>query len=372
MTPDLTKEERQTLARIADEPFYWLRQVLPELKDSEDLFFDLLDQLKASWGEARKYRINLCFILELVETDPNKALYRVSEVAALQKHQNDSSSKLVFSIDLRGNVTNEIDMGSEIEPSSVTTLSQLRKAIVFWLGPDFEIICNGVLWNPKNKAQVLKEIKSKKRDLLLPMDDYRAVLTTHYEQYVRGEAGVLYWFTGKKNEVLQSSPERIFQKSLCTFLRTEVDCIADPEPMFKDFSRCDVRVFVDYDLYFIEIKWIGFCAVRQKDPPIISAEHPAEFIVDQAIAGAYQTKIYIEENNSAEYDNRIRMGIIVVYDAYCPPRTPINYPSDVKSFPLIDTMDFKLVTLAPSVKAKELASKALKKKTTGKARSTKK
>jgi hypothetical protein len=360
MTFDLTSEEKQTIARIADEPFYWLRQMVPELKSSEDEFFDLLDQLKASWEEARVNRINLCFVLELNPTS-DAGSNNISQVAQLQKKQNESNSRLIFSIDIKGSVTGETDMGSEIEPSSVTALSQMRKAIVFWLGSELEIICGGVLWNPKNKAEVLKEIKSKKTNLLLKMDNHRAVLTTHYQQYLRGEAGVFYWFTGKKNEVLKAGPERIFQKSLCSFLRTQVDCIADPEPMFKDSSRCDVRVFVDYDLYFIEIKWIGYCAVKKKNSAIISAEEPYEVPVDNAIAGAYQTKLYIENNNSIEYDNKIKLGIIVVYDAYSPPESPIDYPSNIKDFPLIDTIDFSLVELPPSVKAKQLAHKAVKK-----------
>src|SRR5687768_8927345 len=103
MTFDLTTEEKQTIARIADEPFYWLRQMVPELKNSEDEFFDLLDQMKASWEEARVNRINLCFVLELNPTS-DAVSNNVSQVAQLQKKQNEANSRLIFSIDIKGSV----------------------------------------------------------------------------------------------------------------------------------------------------------------------------------------------------------------------------------------------------------------------------
>ena len=378
MKSTLTDEERRVLTRIADEPFYLLREMIP--RESEDSFFDLLDQLKVSWQEAQKTRINICFVLDLDSSAITVTGYKISDVSQLQRRQNDSNSRLAFIIDVQGNVTAEIDMGGEIEPTSVTELSKMREAIVFWLGADLEIIAKGVLWNPQNKSQVLREIKSKKRDRLLKMDHHRLVLTTHYEQTIRGQAGLFYWFTGKENEVLQSKPERIFQKSLYDFLRKEVDCTPDLEPMFKDHSRCDIRVMVeDYDLYFIEIKWIGYCAVTRKNSPVMSAEVPAEFTADSAIAGAYQTKIYIEENNSIGYDPRIKLGILVVYNGYPPPTSPISYPDDIRDFPLLDTMEFNLVTQPPSIRAKNIAKKlaterrktTLKKKSLTKSKATK-
>jgi hypothetical protein len=361
MSRDLSNDEKRTLTRMANEPFFWLRKLVPEVKPWEDEFFDLLDYLKASWQEARQNRINLCFMVEWTQISPSAALSHVRNVAQLQKKQNAANSTLVFSIDVTGNVIDEIDLATEIEPESVTALSKLRGTVVCWLGAEFEMICKGVRWNPKNKSEVLKEIKSKKRDLLLTMDDYHLVLRTHYEQKLRGEASVDYWFPGKRNEILQPQPERIFQKSLWEFFRTEVDCVADREPMFKDHSRCDVRVFAnDYDIYFVEVKWIGYCAVKRRDSPVISAEHPEESDIRSAISGALQTKLYVERNNSIQYDNRIKLGILLVYDAYPNPRIPIAYPEEIQSFPLVEHVEFGLVTTPPSVLARRMARSAVK------------
>jgi hypothetical protein len=359
MTVEITNEHKHFLSRLADEPFYKLRKLIPE--DSEDAFFDLLDRLKASWQEARRTRINLCFVLDLDPTpSPLTGQYDITQVEALQKKQNAANSTLVFVIDVQGNVISEQDLGGEIEPQSVTQLSVMLKAIVFWLGADFDIIAQGVLWVPRNKSQVLKEIKSKHRDLL-KMDDHRLVLTTHYEQYIRRQGIGFYWFPSKENEVLQPKPERIFQKSLYDFLRREVDCIPEREAMFKDQSRCDIRVLVDdYDLYFIEIKWIGFCAVAEKNRPIVSAIDPAESTVESAIAGACQTRIYIEENNASGYDLRVKLGVLVVYNAYPTPGAAISYPKEIDEYPLLDTMEFQLVVESPSLRGKKMARKMMK------------
>lgn len=359
MTYSLTNEHKHILSRLVDDPFYTLRKQIPEY--SEVSFFDLLDRLKASWQEAKKTRINLCFVLDLDPTpSPLAGQYDITQVQALQKRQTASNSRLVFIIDVHGNVISEQDLGGEIEPTSVTTLSKMWGAIVFWLGADFDIIAQGALWDPRNKSEVLKEIKSKRRDFL-KMDDHRLVLTTHYEQDIRRQGIGFYWFPGKENEVLQPKPERLFQKSLYDFLRREVDCTPEREAMFKDQSRCDIRVWVDdYDLYFIEIKWIGFCAVAEKNKPIISATDPAESLPESAIAGACQTKIYIEENNASAYDPKVKLGVLVVYNAYPKPDAPLTYTKEIDEYPLLDTMEFQLVVESPSVRAKKMARKMMK------------
>ena len=250
-------------------------------------------------------------------------------------------------------------MKCEIEPASLMALSQKRQAVFFWLGPDFRIYCNGYLWDDRNKLEILKEIKSKKRDRFLSMSDYHKVLDTHFRQCLCDEARVLYWFPGKKNQVLQPLPERIFQKSLWEFLDREVEGQVDREPMFKDESRCDIRILVDYDIYFIEIKWIGRTAKRLHDRAIVTAEaeEATEFRTNHAIDGAYQTKQYIERNNSVEYDNRIKLGIYVVYDAYPEPRTPIDYGDEIRRFPLLEVKEYQLVSKSPSVETKNIAKR---------------
>jgi hypothetical protein len=352
----LTQEEQSLLRRVAQEPFYWVRKHVPEVKQWEDEFFDLLDRLKAIWEQSRINRINLCFMLKWELVMPSQGTYTFSDFINLQAKQNSTGSRLIFEIDLKGSIVNEIDTGEEIEPASMTYLSLSRGATIFWLGSDFQILCKGISWNPKNKQEILKDIKSKKRDRLLSMDSYQKVLDTHFDQCIRDEAGGPYWFPGHKNRVLLSTPERIFQQSLFMFLKNEVDCIPELEPMFKDHSRCDIKIFVDnYDIYFIEIKWIGYCAVKKRDAPIISAEAPDEYTIDRAIQGAHQTKIYVEKNNKIEYDSRIRLGVIVVYDGYPVPKSPINYPNDIQNYPLLATIEYPLASTSPSVASKMLA-----------------
>lgn len=342
------------MKRVADEPFYWVRENCPEVKPWDDEFYDLVDNIKDVWEKCHVSRVDLCFILKLEITTKTGSTKTIRDYTELQKRQNHAHSYLVFEIDLTGNIIDEIDTKQEIEPVSAMILSTTRNAVVFWLGPDLEIFCHGVPWNPKNKAEILKDIKLRKRDRLQPMENYPVVLKTHHEQYLLS-AGVTYWFEGRKNEVLVPRPERKFQYSLYMFLKDSVEGVVDLEPMFKDYSRCDVRVLLDnFDIYFIEIKWIGYCAVKKKGEQIISAEKPAEFKAESAVAGAIQTKIYIDKNNNIDYDNRIRMGIVVVYDAYPVPKT-IKYPKEVRDHPLIDTLHFPLVTAPPSVVSKSIA-----------------
>src|SRR5260221_13144470 len=99
-------------------------------------------------------------------------------------------------------------------------------------------------------------------------------------------------------------PELKFQRSLYEFINREVDCVlVDREPMFRDNGRCDLRIFLEnFDVYFIEIKWVGFSAVRKRDAPIITGEEKREYGAERAIAGAYQTKFYIDNNNDEASD----------------------------------------------------------------------
>ena len=358
MISKLSSDERRVLTRIAHEPFYWLRKNFPEVKECEDDLFDLIDVIKHVWAGSRQHRINLCFALQLSAEDAKPTSLSIHDYTTLQKRQNSHNSTLVFLVDLKGNVVGEMDMGEEIEPIAVMNLSQMRGIVTFWLGADFKVFCKGYPWDPRNKQEVLKDIKSKRRDRLLSMEDYRTVLDTHYKQCIRDEARVRYWFPGKKNRVLLPEPECIFQKSLWDFLNREVDCIAEMEPMFKDSSRCDVKIFVDnFDLYFVEIKWIGYCAKRRRDRAEITAEEPTEFGTDRAIDGAYQTKRYIEKNDAIEFDHRIRLGIYLVYDAYPKPAIPIDYGQEIEDFPLLEPAEYHLVTYPPSIETKGIAKR---------------
>lgn len=361
MAAGLSIEEKHRLRKVANEPLWWVRERVPELKSWEDEFSDLMDNLKAVWEQCRLTRIDLCFILRWEIVPSSTSTVSIHEFQDLQRKQNLSNSTLIFEIDLEGKIIDEINIGQEIEPACVTNISEMRKVVLIWLGADFEILVNGIRWNPDNKLDILRNIKSRKRYRLLSMNNHREVLTTHYEQYVRDEAGMSYWFAGHKDEVLEAKPEQLFQKSLYTFLNNEVDGLVDIEPMFKDHSRCDVRVVVEnLDIYFVEIKWIGFCAIKKRDSPVVTAETPEEYKVDRAIAGAFQTKIYIEKNNKIEYNDRIKLGILVVYDGYSPPRSPIKYPDEIERHPLIDTVEYPLVTASPSVASKAMAKKAKK------------
>lgn len=352
----LSAEDRKILNRISDEPRYWIRHFFPELQtEHHDAFSDLVDRLKGLWKDIRATRIDLCFALRITRADLEKPQRSIDNVIDLQRQQQKAGNRCVFEIDLVGNVLEVIELDSEVEPVIVRNLSQLKKVAVFWVGADFQIYCKGHPWSPKHKIEVLREIKSKKRDSLLSMTEYETVLRTHYEQCVRDEARVKYWF--KRNELLQPSPEAIFQLSLWSFIDREVEWIeVAREPMFKDASRCDIKVITDnLDIYFIEIKWIGKSAVRKRDGDTVVAKPPHEFPVERAIDGAYQTKAYIDKNNAIEYDSRIRLGIYLVYDAYNPPQIPINYGKEIDDCVLLRPIEFALRSIPPSRATKGIA-----------------
>jgi hypothetical protein len=360
MNSNLTADEQRTLRRIAEDPFFWVRKLVPEAREWEDELYDLIDRIKAIWEECRIYRVNLCFALKIDIVACPTATSSIHDFEDLQKRQNLSGSTIIFEIDLNGSVIEEIHLQQEVEPASVMVLSKERQSVFFWLGPDLEFFFKGYRWDPtRSRSEILKDIKSKRRTYLLSMEDYRGVLNTHYERCIRGGASVEYWFSGKKNQILRDKPERIFQKSLLDFLNREVDCLlADPEPMFRDSSRCDVRVFLEnFDLYFIEVKWIGYSARRLKNKAVVTAEDPFEFGVDRAIDGAYQTKLYIERNNAIEFDHRIRLGIYLVYDAYPEPAIPIDYGQEIMSFPLLVPVEYPLATDSPSVETRGIAKR---------------
>ncbi len=362
MSSDISKELRRKIDLIAQQPFYWIRKNIPEARVWEDELYDLIDRLKALWQEARLSRINLCLLLKWQKTDRDGREHSIEDLPELQKIQNASGSKLIFLIDLDGTIIGREQMDEEINWVDAQLISRELDCVVFWFGKGFEIFCKGMPWSPDNKAKILRETKSKQRDSLLPMDDYHKVLNAHFEKWIRDEARIDYWF--KRNEILLPAPEKIFQKCLWNFLDREVDCIADREPMFPDRSRCDIRVFLDdYDLFFIEIKWIGFSAIRVRDKAEWSAEKPLEFSINRAIDGAHQTKTYVEKNNYIAFDHRIRLAIYLVYDAYPEPATPIDYGDDIRKFILLEPIEFRLVTSSPSKATKGIAvQKGLAKK----------
>jgi len=186
----ISDEEKQFFNRVANEPFFWIRKYVEEVKHCEEEFFSLVDTLKRIWEECRIYRIDLGFALRIcIEENPQTSL-TISDYKKLQKQQNESNSTLIYEVDLVGNILGEIDLGQEIEPFAVMNFSKMRDNVVFWLGHELQIFCKGYEWVPKNKQDILKEIKSKRREKLLSMGNYRAVLDKHYEQCIRDEARV--------------------------------------------------------------------------------------------------------------------------------------------------------------------------------------
>jgi len=356
MAKSLTLEEQRRLDRIAQEPYQWIRTEAPEeVKEWDDELFDLVDKIKGIWQQSRAARINLAFVLRWENTDASSSIGRIQDLAFLQKKQNESNSSLLFEIDLAGKIVDEIDFNNEIDPAAVSELSHLRKVLIFWLGAELEIFFDGRKWFAKNKQEILKDIKSKKRERLLSMNDHHEVLRLHFERYLRDESRETFWY--QKNELLMPTPERIFQKSLFGFLMDQVDCYADREPMFKDGSRCDVRVFLDnLDLYFIEIKWVGYSVVRNKED-IIDPKERREFKRDRAIDGAYQTKRYIDKNNEPDFDHRVKLGIYLLYDAYPKPIIPIDFGDEIRNCPLLDVVQFSLISHPPSVETKGIAKR---------------
>jgi hypothetical protein len=354
MRSTLSTDELRNLRIVAEDPFYWARVLVPEIKEREDEFYDLVDNMKRLWEQSKPARINLAFAIKWEPATLGSEMKTMDDLSILQRKQVEAHSSLIFEIDLAGRVVGEIDCEEEIDPISVNVLSKIRQIVIFWIGPELEIFCNGLPWTAKHKREILKDIKSKRRDQLLSMENYQEVLQLHFDQFVRDEATVDYWF--ERNKLLLPTPEKIFQKSLWRFLRDEVDCIADREPMFKDGSRCDVRIFVDdFDMYFVEIKWIGFSARRRKSTVI--AKPATEFKVARAIDGAFQTKDYIEKNNNQYFDHRIRLGIYLVYDAYPKPRTPIDYGKEIRDCALLQICEFPLASQPPSKVTKGIAKR---------------
>lgn len=356
MAKNLTPEEQRKLARIAQEPYQWVRNQAPELMNEwDDEFFDLVDEIKGLWQQARTSRISLAFVLRWEISNVNSSIGIVQDISFLQKKQNQANSTLLFEIDLTGKVVDEIDFNNEIDPAGIAEFSRIRNILIFWLGTELEVFFNGLKWFPKNKLEILKDIKSKKRERLLSMNDHREVLRLHFDRYLRDESRETYWF--QKNRLLMPAPEKIFQKSLYGFLMDQVDCIADREPMFKDGSRCDVRVFLDnLDMYFIEIKWVGYSVVRSKEDVIVpNKQH--EFGRARAIDGAYQTKLYIDKNNEPDFDHKVKLGIYLLYDAYPKSIIPIDYGDEIRDCPLLDIVEFSLISHSPSVETKGTAKR---------------
>src|SRR5438105_3454299 len=134
----LSPEERRILRRIADEPTYWIRQYFPELQSTyHDVFFELVDRLKALWQNVRPTRIDLCFALrmEITQGCPQT----IDDTMELQRLQQEANRRRVFEIDLAGNIVGQIDCEAEIEPVAAQQLSRGRNIALFWLGPDFQI-----------------------------------------------------------------------------------------------------------------------------------------------------------------------------------------------------------------------------------------
>ena len=109
--------------------------------------------------------------------------------------------------------------------------------------------------------------------------------------------------------------------------------------MFKDGSRCDVRIFVDdFDMYFIEIKWIGFSAARRRKSTVISKASDGVQEWLEQLMEHFRRSDYIEKNNNQYFDHRIRLGIYLVYDAYPKPRTPIDYGKEIRDCALLQSL----------------------------------
>ena len=179
MIGKFTKEESQYLSRVSDEPWLWLRNNFPEAKEWEDELFDLIDHIKNAFDETRKFRITICFAVELTLEDNNNYDLHIDDYGELIKIENASNSTTIFVINLRGKVVGKLRTEKEILPNDAAHISQIRELLIFWLNTKIEIYCKGFPWNPRNRQAVQKEIKSKQRTTLLSMDDYEKVLDTN-------------------------------------------------------------------------------------------------------------------------------------------------------------------------------------------------
>jgi len=189
---NLSNEDLQTVKRLSKEPYFWIRKIMPEVKDYEDDLFDLIDKLKGVWEDCSAERIYFSFALTLEEKHDTTQGLTISNYQELQKRQLSANGQLIFEIDLKGQIVSEINLGQELDPRIVTVFSQQRNLIVFWLGPDFSIRCKGVAWDNRDTIEVLRDIKSRRGYRFRPIEDLKEVIQSHFQEYVLDEKRIVY------------------------------------------------------------------------------------------------------------------------------------------------------------------------------------
>ena len=143
------------------------------------IYLTLIDVLQTQWFDIEEYRIPLCLLMEFDACqDVDESLPTIQLLPLLQ--QSNQEPKTVFVIDIKGNIKKTINLKGDAEPNSAMLLSQKLNSIVFWLGKDFNIYCKGFTWNPKNKDELLRDFKSRRRRNILQMDNYDKVLDEHF------------------------------------------------------------------------------------------------------------------------------------------------------------------------------------------------
>jgi hypothetical protein len=135
------------------------------------------------------------------------------------------------------------------------------------------------------------------------VEEFDLLLQDHFDNFVRNEQGVRYWFDKNKRILLggKNGTEEIFHRALFWWLKSYVSnklrIYGQPKGLGQD--ETDIIVVTIGGSYLIEIKWLG------------KNEKGTTYDQDQINIGLAQVKIYLDG------DDQCICGHLVVYDGRC-------------------------------------------------------
>lgn len=215
-----------------------------------------------------------------------------------------SRKKNTIRIDYQGNsaATNPHRDEYLSNTEEVSELTELHPGIfVFVKGNELTIFSNGKLI--KNIPDFYSTNTVGQIKMMLPISEFRKLISKHYQEEIVGERGLLYW-KNKKERTLIASPEDKFRKKLANFLDNNVaDGFVDEECRNDNSNdRNDVRVVTlpNSNVFIFEIKWIGKSEGADYDGTVANTK---------ANEGLEQLELYING------EKKCISGILLIYDA---------------------------------------------------------
>lgn len=287
-------------------------------------FFHLYSKLNDQWQKLKKHSINICIDLQKVVN------YNVS-----------FNIESVFNCFIKEALTNQtkhINLSCSLETGELKILSQSfheeeqiksdltaksyteKSFLISFSKTGIDVYANGVLAIDNSTTTVYGSINEK---LLAPIEKYKELLAGFYEDHIKNDRNERYLLTNTtcpaewKTKVaanpyiLINKPENKFQIDLSLYLRNNCSDIILNEVLNDDDDRYDIWVAnSEQEIYVFEIKWLG--------KSITETGNFTTYNNKRAIEGAYQLNHYLktsEEQSKANPKNRIRQGILVVFDA---------------------------------------------------------